>query len=492
VLEALLTELWRDPLLLALTMVVLGLVVIAAVLYRDLARLRRALLRQAARCIPVEEGGYYETEPESRGAEKPRIGEYTVIEPIAAGGYAWVFKVRDRRNRVWVAKVFMPRDMGEEVRWPPSHGAVQILSRIIGDYIENRRLHDMIRRFFSEVRVVQTVREIVSDEMWWRTILSSNQCRGRERLCEELRRYIRNIINIYDVNKDLVYLLRAGAGTTYYDSAERYVEDPPYVIVEYAEKGSVSNVRDILLSNPRHLLQFFEKVAGAVALYYVSYGGVHCDIKPGNILVIESGEGYEPVVTDFGIARRVSEAITTWSPGTPQYMPPEYLFYPLGRAEPTWDVYSLAATMYHVVTGRIPYAQYLYIAASRHPGIGDELRGFAQKVVESLEATLFGVSMLLPNQVGELVYKGVDISRTVDVDEARRRMGVLSNEMRSGVLRGVRDRDGEELLKAVEKHGLPRRLVDTIMRSLDPDPSRRPSSVVELWAELRSLSRELG
>ena len=480
---------WSDPVYLALLVAIVGFAVVSLMLYWDLLKLRRFLLEGTTGSFPRSREAEYYTVQEQ---EEPRIGEYSVVEPIAAGGYAWVFKVRDRRNRLWVAKVFMPREAGTEPEWPPAPSVVNVLDRIIGDYDENRRLHDMIRRFFSEVRVLQTVREIVSDDMWWRTILSSSQCRDREEVCEELRRYIRNIINVYDVNRDLVYFLRAGAGATYYSSAEKYVEDPPYVIIEYAEKGSVENIRDTLLSNPRHLLRFFEKVAGAVALYYISYGGVHCDIKPGNVLVSEVGGEYEPIVTDFGIARRVGEVVSMWNPGTPQFMPPEYLLYPTGSVWPTWDVYSLAATMYSIITGRIPFVQHVYIAVSRHPGIPGELKKQSRRIVESLEATIFGISMLVVNRVEDLVYRGIDLSKPVDAEVALLRMSRLSHELREGALKNFLSRDVGVLESSAEKLGLPWQLVTTVVRSLDPDPSRRPRDMVEMWLELRDAGRFLG
>ena len=84
------------------------------------------------------------------------------------------------------------------------------------------------------------------------------------------------------------------------------------------------------------------------ALHYAHRQGlVHCDIKPANIMIDESGK---VLLTDFGIAR-MTDAVTATMVGfgTPAYMAPE-----LVRGEdptPQSDVYSLGIVLYEMVTG---------------------------------------------------------------------------------------------------------------------------------------------
>ena len=84
-------------------------------------------------------------------------------------------------------------------------------------------------------------------------------------------------------------------------------------------------------------------------------GIVHRDIKPENLLVTRSGE---VKVADFGLARlaaddvELTQAGTTL--GTPLYMSPEQ-----GRGEAVdarSDLYSLGATVYHLLAGRPPFS----------------------------------------------------------------------------------------------------------------------------------------
>jgi serine/threonine protein kinase len=79
---------------------------------------------------------------------------------------------------------------------------------------------------------------------------------------------------------------------------------------------------------------------------------LHRDIKPGNIRITPAGHVY---LVDFGLAKMVqgSQATTTGARGlTPGYSPPEQ--YGTARTDARSDIYSLAATMYTMLTGTPP------------------------------------------------------------------------------------------------------------------------------------------
>jgi serine/threonine protein kinase len=75
---------------------------------------------------------------------------------------------------------------------------------------------------------------------------------------------------------------------------------------------------------------------------------VHRDVKPANILW--DPEADEALLTDFGISVRIVECDTKG--GTPFYMPPEAFE---GVVSPAQDVYALAASLFWLTTGSVPF-----------------------------------------------------------------------------------------------------------------------------------------
>ncbi|MBN1672006.1 MAG: protein kinase [Kiritimatiellae bacterium] len=83
---------------------------------------------------------------------------------------------------------------------------------------------------------------------------------------------------------------------------------------------------------------------------------IHRDIKPDNILVDEDGT---IKVADLGLAKMVgnedwNQTMSGMMMGTPQYCSPEQVS---GHKEIDCrtDIYSLGATLYHMITGRVPF-----------------------------------------------------------------------------------------------------------------------------------------
>ena len=90
--------------------------------------------------------------------------------------------------------------------------------------------------------------------------------------------------------------------------------------------------------------------------YAHQQGVVHRDLKPGNILMSHLGK---PIITDFGIAKRIhaDQSLTGSGEvlGTPNFMPPEQAAGKLDEVGVRSDVYSIGAILYATITGRPPF-----------------------------------------------------------------------------------------------------------------------------------------
>src|SRR6185312_11411425 len=85
---------------------------------------------------------------------------------------------------------------------------------------------------------------------------------------------------------------------------------------------------------------------------------IHRDIKPGNIMIVQSdvAPGWEVKVVDFGVSKSASMAADLTQDGkivgTPLYLAPEQLS---GEALPASDQYAIAMVLYHSLTRHHPY-----------------------------------------------------------------------------------------------------------------------------------------
>jgi serine/threonine-protein kinase len=107
----------------------------------------------------------------------------------------------------------------------------------------------------------------------------------------------------------------------------------------------------------RDAVSIWHDVLDALA-YAHDRGIVHCDIKPGNILL----SGRNALVTDFGIARAFEAAagdteVTTpgLAIGTPAYMAPEQVAAKVA-SDNRADIYAAGLVMYEMLEGRLPFS----------------------------------------------------------------------------------------------------------------------------------------
>lgn len=129
-----------------------------------------------------------------------------------------------------------------------------------------------------------------------------------------------------------------------------------YFVMEYVDGQTV---HDLILANKRFNEQEAIDIAVSVAeaLEHAHQKGlIHRDVKPKNVMFTPQGV---VKLADLGLARAIgdkeaAEAEAGKAYGTPYYISPEQI-----RGEvnigPQADIYSLGATLYHMVTGSVPY-----------------------------------------------------------------------------------------------------------------------------------------
>ncbi|WP_285028156.1 Stk1 family PASTA domain-containing Ser/Thr kinase [Plantibacter sp. ME-Dv--P-122b] len=146
-----------------------------------------------------------------------------------------------------------------------------------------------------------------------------------------------------------------------YDAGEERVKDgsghdliEPFIVMEYVEGRML---KDLIAEGPVESAEAV-RIAHSIltALEYSHRAGVvHRDIKPGNVMITTAGD---VKVTDFGIARAVSDSSTTVAQttailGTAAYFSPEQAKGETVDART--DLYSTGVVLFEMLTGKAPF-----------------------------------------------------------------------------------------------------------------------------------------
>ncbi|MBB3157542.1 serine/threonine-protein kinase [Microbacterium proteolyticum] len=150
------------------------------------------------------------------------------------------------------------------------------------------------------------------------------------------------IVRVFDAGED---------AETGVDGVERPV---PYIVMELVHGRLLKDVIGQGKVPTDDALRYVDGILEALE-YSHRAGVVHRDIKPGNVMITESGR---VKVMDFGIARAVSDssstvAETTAIVGTAAYFSPEQA---KGESvDARADLYSTGVVLYELLTGRTPF-----------------------------------------------------------------------------------------------------------------------------------------
>jgi len=178
---------------------------------------------------------------------------------------------------------------------------------------------------------------------------------------------------------------------TIHDVGTRETEGTAFIAMEYV---TGTNLQELLAGGGRLPIPQVADVARQVADaldYAHGCGVVHRDIKPGNIVLTTGGQ---VKVLDFGIARAPTGEGTKPGRllGTPNYMAPEQVTG--GKIDGRADQFSLAVTLYHLLTGERPF-------------VGESLTAISYQVVNVTPPPPSRLNPAVPADVDRILGRGL-------------------------------------------------------------------------------------
>ncbi|MGC8542439.1 MAG: serine/threonine-protein kinase [Vulcanisaeta sp.] len=219
-------------------------------------------------------------------------GKYLVDGVIATGGFSYVLRGRDEWGRVYAIKVLKDKDS----RGNPLASDLRVLSSF--------------KKEMSEYLLIDSPR----------------------------------IVKVFEVHIPPDEKIP-------YNSIENYLDEPPYVVMEYMEGGSL---RDLMRERGPLELQEFLRIAYAMALALSELHKaniIHLDLKPENILFKDKNRAIVKI-GDLGAARIMVGGKSYVSQFSIAYAAPEVS---KGVADVRSDIYSLSCIFYEMLTGINPH-----------------------------------------------------------------------------------------------------------------------------------------
>src|SRR5579872_6067454 len=185
-----------------------------------------------------------------------------------------------------------------------------------------------------------------------------------------------------------------------------YDGDCPYLVTEIIPGKTLDDeLTDAAQHDPLGVLDLLEPIASALD-YAHSRATVHRDVKPANILLADDGR---TMLTGFGLGTvaSFSNGPGAAGPMAPDYVAPERL---VGReVDARADVYSLAAVIFHSVTGQRPFTSRSWIETlSRRlyeppPSARDVVPELQEEFARTLQVAMDRDVSRRPASAGELI-----------------------------------------------------------------------------------------
>ncbi len=126
-----------------------------------------------------------------------------------------------------------------------------------------------------------------------------------------------------------------------------------FLVMEWAPEGDLNRYATAKRAPLTQICRWMLELTAALQHAH-QHGVIHCDLKPGNVLIGAQGQ---LLLSDFGFARRSlnpSESRLS-DGGTPAYIAPELVDPQWGEIGPATDVFGVGAILFNLLTGRPPH-----------------------------------------------------------------------------------------------------------------------------------------
>lgn len=259
-------------------------------------------------------------------------GQYSITEYLNSGGFGITYLAKDSLDRNVVVKECFPSAMCRR-----TENRVQTRSRAY-----NASFADVVKLFQQEAR---------------------NQAKLSHR----------NVAAIHQVFSD---------------------NNTAYMVIDYIDGADMMEIIEDGLPIAPEVVQHWLRKA-LIAIDYVHERGIlHRDISPDNILIDKENE---PVLIDFGSARdlavRKTRALSTLRVVKSGYSPHE-LYISGCTQTASSDLYSLAATFYHLISGEPPADSQMRLSSlaldqgDLYKPLAGRIEGYPDSVLKSIDKAL--------------------------------------------------------------------------------------------------------
>jgi eukaryotic-like serine/threonine-protein kinase len=169
-----------------------------------------------------------------------------------------------------------------------------------------------------------------------------------------------------------------------------------YIAMEFIDGNEVSKlIEEYGCLDVGYSMRVVIQIANALQHAY-EQGIVHRDIKPENIMVNTQGAAK---LVDFGLAKSFTQSGQSGltapgeGMGTLAYMPPEQLDNAL-NADQRSDIYSLGATLYHMLSGQRPFNE-------------KTTRSFIMKILNSMPDPIRKANPAVPQELEDIIQRAM-------------------------------------------------------------------------------------